>query len=200
MSRILYALPVLALLVSCAPKQPLVLEGPPGILDQEPTMSPFAQATLPPSPVPHGPPAPPAVPVFVPPHVPVVSALRPSEVIEQANAGSRFTPSLAGYTHGQSSVLVYPIVPGRTYEVYSAPGAPTTLLLPGGETLAAPLTLNPEEWEVGSATMATRQALILRPMTPGVVGTSPLLFQSGLVLFVWVKSLVTTSMAAVSWE
>jgi type IV secretion system protein VirB9 len=70
--------------------------------------------------------------------------------------------------------------------------------------LAAAPTLNPDAWDVGVAEMgsdSTRQeAVIVRPVAPGLAATTPLLTQSGRVFFCRLRSFQTTSMVAVTWD
>jgi type IV secretion system protein VirB9 len=113
-------------------------------------------------------------------------------------------PSRRGYANGDSSLQRYPYRPGTLYEIYSSPNHPTTILLPPGERLAAAPTLNPDAWDVGVAEMgsdSTRQeAVIVRPVAPGLEATTPLLTQSGRVFFCRLRSFQTTSMVAVTWD
>jgi type IV secretion system protein VirB9 len=129
---------------------------------------------------------------------------RPATVIEEANGRSRMAPSRRGYANGQSSLQRYPYMPGKLYEIYSSPNHPTTILLPPGERLAAAPTLNPDAWDVGVAEMgsdSTRQeAVIVRPVAPGLEATTPLLTQSGRVFFCRLRSFQHTSMVAVTWD
>jgi type IV secretion system protein VirB9 len=129
---------------------------------------------------------------------------RPASVIEEANDRSRMAPSRRGYANGHSSLQRYPYRPGTLYEIYSSPNHPTTILLPPGERLAAAPTLNPDAWNVGVAEMGsdgTRQeAVIVRPVAPGLEATTPLLTQSGRVFFCRLRSFQHTSMVAVTWE
>jgi type IV secretion system protein VirB9 len=129
---------------------------------------------------------------------------RPATIIEEANGRSRMAPSRRGYANGHSSLQRYPYRPGTLYEIYSSPNHPTTILLPPGERLAAAPTLNPDAWAVGGAEMgsdSTRQeAVIVRPVAPGLEATTPLLTQSGRVFFCRLRSFQTTSMVAVTWD
>jgi type IV secretion system protein VirB9 len=129
---------------------------------------------------------------------------RPATVIEEANDRSRMAPSRRGYANGHSSMQRYPYRPGTLYAIYSSPNHPTTILLPPGERLAAAPTLNPDAWDVGVAEMgsdSTRQeAVIVRPVAPGLEATTPLLTQSGRVFFCRLRSFQTTSMVAVTWD
>jgi type IV secretion system protein VirB9 len=113
-------------------------------------------------------------------------------------------PSRRGYANGHSSLQRYPYRPGTLYAIYSSPNHPTTILLPPGERLAAAPTLNPDAWDVGVAEMgsdSTRQeAVIVRPVAPGLEATTPLLTQSGRVFFCRLRSFQTTSMVAVTWD
>ena len=129
---------------------------------------------------------------------------RPEKVIEEANTNSRMGPSRKGYWEGTSSIQRYPYIPGKVYEIYSSPSHPTTILLPPGERLAAPPVINGEEWEVGAAEMGTetvrQEAVVLRPLKPGLETTMPLLTQAGHAFFCRLRSFDTTSMVAVTWE
>jgi type IV secretion system protein VirB9 len=129
---------------------------------------------------------------------------RPPTVIEEANGRSRMAPSRRGYANGHSSLQRYPYRPGTLYEIYSSPNHPTTILLPPGERLAAAPTLNPNAWDVGVAEMgsdsARQEAVIVRPVAPGLKATTPLLTQSGRVFFCRLRSFHNTSMVAVTWD
>jgi type IV secretion system protein VirB9 len=125
-------------------------------------------------------------------------------VIEEANKRSLMHPSRRRYADGQSAMLRYPYVPGKLYVIHSAPQHPTTILLPPGDRLAAPPTLNPEQWVVAVAELADggqrTEAVIVRPVQAGLTATTPLLTQSGRVFFCRVQSFETTSMVAVTWN
>jgi len=129
---------------------------------------------------------------------------RPEKLIEEANTNSRLGPSRRGYWDATSSMQRYPYIPGKVYEIYSAPSHPTTILLPPGERLAAPPIINGEEWEVGAAEMGTettrQEAVVLRPLKAGLETTMPLLTQAGRAFFCRLRSFETTSMVAVTWE
>lgn len=129
---------------------------------------------------------------------------RPEKVIDDANAGARVSPTRQGYADGKSAVQRYPYLPGRIYDIYLAPNAPTTIFLPVGERLAATPTLNPDAWDVGVAEMGEgpthQEAIILRPVAAGQDGTTPLLTRSGKVFFCRLRSFETTAMIAVAWE
>lgn len=128
----------------------------------------------------------------------------PETVVTAANTGSRMAPTKQGYAEGQSGVQRYPYLPGKVYDIYSSPNHPTTIILPPGERLAAPPTLNPEQWQVGVAEMEgeglRQEALIIRPLAAGQEATTPLLTQSGRAFFCHLRSFERTSMVAVTWD
>jgi type IV secretion system protein TrbG len=195
---------------------------PPAVPDEQTLFEPpapnFSQAT-PSTPLPEPPPA--QVPVSPDPVItPSPDEMRllipltrprkparpvaPAAVITSANTRSRVAPTHTGYADGLSSIQRYPYLPGKLYDIYSSPNHPTTILLPPGERLAAPPTLNPEAWDVGVAEMgegAMRQeALIVRPLAAGQEATTPLLTQSGRAFFCRLRSFEQTSMVAVTWD
>jgi hypothetical protein len=98
----------------------------------------------------------------------------------------------------------YTYTPGTVYAVPTSPSSPTYLVLPPGERLAAPPTLDPEAWTVGVVQMgqeATRQeAVVLRPLQPGPSAFTALFLQSGMMLFCKLVPIAKPGLMAVTWD
>jgi type IV secretion system protein VirB9 len=99
----------------------------------------------------------------------------------------------------------YAYTPGTVYTVPTSPSAPTYLVLPPGEQLAAPPTLDPDAWAVGVVQMgqeeATRQeTVVLRPLQPGLRALTALLLQSGRIVFCKLVPSAKPGLMAVTWD
>jgi type IV secretion system protein VirB9 len=94
---------------------------------------------------------------------------------------------------------------GAIYEIQAAPLAPTYLLLPPGQRLAAAPAINPDLFAVGVVQMgkdADRQeTVVIRPLQAGQEPTiTGLLLQSGLMIFCKLVTLERGGMVSVSWD
>jgi hypothetical protein len=92
---------------------------------------------------------------------------RPEEVIEQAHRAARVAPTTRGY-FGNSAVQRYLWQSGRLYDARVSPVAPTKFTLPPGQVLAVGLALDPDAWDVSSATVGNElrmySVVFIRPL------------------------------------
>jgi hypothetical protein len=90
----------------------------------------------------------------------------PAQLIEEANKTARLSPSSRGY-FGGGGTHRYQWTPGRIYEVYLSPASGTKIVFPPGEVLAHELVLNPDAFDVSSATIGNEVSkstvLFIRP-------------------------------------
>jgi type IV secretory pathway VirB9-like protein len=129
---------------------------------------------------------------------------REDDPTTQAGHGSLLTPSRGGFADNTSSILRYPYRTGAVYLITSSPAHATTLLLPPGLRIAANPVLDPEHWDVGFAEMgeegARQEAIIVRPATPGLEATTPLLTKSGHLFLIRLRSQEKPGVLAATWE
>ncbi len=127
-----------------------------------------------------------------------------TQIVEEVNAQSRMSPNQGGYAKGNTAIFQYPYIEGKTYDIYTAPTHPTTILLPRGERLASSPAMNPEQWDLGTAEIGDgeyrQEAIIIRPVASNLAATTPLLLQSGRILFCHLTSYKDTAMTAVTWN
>jgi len=94
----------------------------------------------------------------------------PTVRVNQANAAARVQPVRAGFIN---AVQVYPFTPGALYQVYTAPGQVTAIMLQEGETLVGngPVAAGDTvRWIIGdteSGTGPTRRVhIVVKPTRP----------------------------------
>jgi hypothetical protein len=94
---------------------------------------------------------------------------RPDEVIEQAQRAARVAPTARGY-FGNSAVQRFLWQPGRLYDVRVSPQGATKFVLPPGQLLAVGVALDPNAWDVTSATVGSEtraySVVFIRPCDP----------------------------------
>lgn len=103
-------------------------------------------------------------------------AQSPAQLIEEANRTARLAPSPRGY-FGGGGTHRYQWTPGKIYDVYLSPASGTKIMFPPGEVLAHELVLNPDSFDVSSATIggevSKSTVLFIRPCAEGEQGCKP---------------------------
>jgi type IV secretion system protein VirB9 len=127
----------------------------------------------------------------------------PAQVIQEAQTLALVTPSRKGY-FGNSVVQHYLYQPGRIWAVYLSTQSPTTIFMPLGERLASAPALDSESYDVTAVELGKgetrKEAMLLRPLKPGLETTMTLLCQSGLAFFIRLQSTEKPGMLAVEFE
>jgi type IV secretory pathway VirB9-like protein len=124
------------------------------------------------------------------------------QIIRAANAEATVGPR-SGFT--ASAVTRYDHSEDSIYEVYAAPNAPTFLRLPPGHHLAAPATLNPDEWVTSKVEMSLpgdidQQGWLVRPEKAGLEAYLNLISKEGFVAKCKLRSFEKTAMLEVAWN
>jgi len=127
----------------------------------------------------------------------------PTVRVNQANAAARVQPLRAGFIN---AVQVYPFTPGALYQVYTAPGQVTAIMLQEGETLVGngPVAAGDTvRWIIGdteSGSGATRQVHILVKPTRADLMTNLVINTNLRTYHMELRSTEKTYMASVSWQ
>jgi type IV secretion system protein VirB9 len=127
----------------------------------------------------------------------------PTVRVNQANAAARVQPGRAGFIN---AVQVYPFTPGALYQVYTAPGQVTAIMLQEGETLVGngPVAAGDTvRWIIGdteSGTGPTRRVhIIVKPTRPDLT-TNLIINTDRRTYLLELRSTERTYMASVSWQ
>lgn len=130
-------------------------------------------------------------------------AREPAARVNDANAAARVQPVRDGFIN---AVQVYPYSQGALYQVYTAPGQVTSIMLQEGETLVGtgPVAAGDTvRWIIGdteSGTGATRRVhIILKPTRPDLV-TNLIINTDRRTYLLELRSTERTYMASVSWQ
>ena len=127
----------------------------------------------------------------------------PTVRVNQANAAARVQPVRAGFIN---AVQVYPFTPGPLYQVYTAPGQVTAIMLQEGETLVGngPVAAGDTvRWIIGdteSGTGPTRRVhIVVKPTRPDLT-TNLIINTDRRTYLLELRSTERTYMAFVSWQ
>jgi type IV secretion system protein VirB9 len=127
----------------------------------------------------------------------------PTARVREANGAARVQPVRAGFIN---AVQVYPYSPGALYQVYTAPGQVTAIVLQEGEILVGngPVAAGDTvRWIIGdteSGTGATRRVqIILKPTRPDLT-TNLIINTDRRTYLLELRSTERTYMASVSWQ
>jgi type IV secretion system protein VirB9 len=127
----------------------------------------------------------------------------PTGRVDAANAAARVQPARAGFIN---AVQVYPFTPGALYQVYTAPGQVTAIMLQEGETLVGngPVAAGDTvRWIIGdteSGTGPTRRVqIIVKPTRPDLT-TNLIINTDRRTYLLELRSTERTYMASVSWQ
>ncbi len=127
----------------------------------------------------------------------------PTVRVNQANTAARVQPVRAGFIN---AVQVYPFTPGALYQVYTAPGQVTAIMLQEGETLVGngPVAAGDTvRWIIGdteSGTGPTRRVhIIIKPTRPDLT-TNLIINTDRRTYLLELRSTERTYMASVSWQ
>jgi hypothetical protein len=105
-----------------------------------------------------------------------VAAQSPVQIIEEANKAARIAPTARNYFGGGGTAR-YQWTAGRIFDVYLSPASGTRITFPPGEVLAHELVLNPDAFDVSSATITTELSkttvLFIRPCDASEQGCKP---------------------------
>jgi type IV secretion system protein VirB9 len=127
----------------------------------------------------------------------------PAVRVDAANAQARVQPVRAGFIN---AVQVYPFSPGALYQVYTAPGQVTSIMLQEGETLVGtgPVAAGDTvRWIIGdteSGTGPTRRVhIIVKPTRPDLI-TNLIINTDRRTYHLELRATERTYMASVSWQ
>ena len=127
----------------------------------------------------------------------------PTARVNDANAAARVQPVRDGFVN---AVQVYPYATGALYQVYTAPGQVTSIMLQEGESLvgSGPVAAGDTvRWIIGdteSGAGATRRVhIIVKPTRPDLV-TNLIINTDRRTYHLELRSTASTYMASVSWQ
>ncbi len=130
-------------------------------------------------------------------------APEPTARVNEANASARVQPVRAGFLN---AVQVYPFSAGALYQVYTAPGQVTSIMLQEGESLVGtgPVAAGDTvRWIIGdteSGTGANRRVhIIVKPTRPDLM-TNMIINTDRRTYHLELRSTERTYMASVSWQ
>lgn len=130
-------------------------------------------------------------------------APEPTARVNDANASARVQPVRAGFLN---AVQVYPFSAGALYQVYTAPGQVTSIMLQEGESLVGtgPVAAGDTvRWIIGdteSGTGASRRVhIIVKPTRPDLM-TNMIINTDRRTYHLELRSTERTYMASVSWQ
>jgi type IV secretion system protein TrbG len=130
-------------------------------------------------------------------------ASEPTMRVDAANATARVQPVRAGFIN---AVQIYPYSPGALYQVYTAPGQVTSIMLQEGETLVGtgPVAAGDTvRWMIGdteSGTGPTRRVHIIVKPTRPELQTNLIINTDRRTYHLELRSTERTYMASVSWQ
>jgi type IV secretion system protein TrbG len=139
----------------------------------------------------------------VPPPRRTPEVREPTGRVDAANAAARVQPVRAGFIN---AVQVYPFTPGALYQVYTAPGQVTAIMLQEGEALVGngPVAAGDTvRWIIGdteSGNGPTRRVhIIVKPTRPDLT-TNLIINTDRRTYLLELRSTERTYMASVSWQ
>ncbi|WP_049766217.1 P-type conjugative transfer protein TrbG [Rhodopseudomonas palustris] len=134
---------------------------------------------------------------------PTPEAKDPAVRVNQANAAARVQPVRNGFIN---AVQVYPFTSGALYQVYTAPGQITDVMLQAGEQLtgSGPVAAGDTvRWIIGDTESETGAAkkvhILIKPTRPDLV-TNLVINTDRRTYFLELRSTEKTYMASVSWQ
>lgn len=119
--------------------------------------------------------------------------------LAETNRAATLQPSRQGFVH---AVQVYPYSEGMLYQVHTAPGRVTDILLEAGETLVAVASGDTARWVIGDTSSGSgaqrRTHVLVKPFASGL-STNLVITTDRRTYHLSLNSNARTAMAALSW-